>query len=357
MRGADRLQWAEVAPWGADRCILRKTMNVCIYPTGAWGTAMGLHLHRIGHTVTLVPFTTEEALDMASARENRAFLPGFSLPADIQVGVELMPSLMEAELLILAAPSQYLRSVCKGVRASLEKAWRLDAVLTLSKGLEETTYKLPADIVGEELPQYAHGVLSGPTFASQVAEGQPSALVLGMEDAARAEALQESLSGAGLRIYRTEDVNGVELGGCLKNVYAIAAGMCDGLGLRDNSKAALLTRALHEMVRLGRGCGGRSETFYGLSGFGDLFLTCNGRESRNRTFGEAVAKGESADELLADGRTVEGYHTTRIFHSLCRERGIDAPILAEIHAVLFENKPVRDAMDALMRREQKVEYA
>lgn len=332
-------------------------MNVCIHPTGAWGTAMGLHLNRIGHTVTLVPHTAEEALDMASARENRFFLKGFAIPADVQVGVELEPSLMEADLLILACPSSFLRGVCGRVEAALGKAWRLDSVLTLCKGLEAETYKLPAEVLEEALPRFARGVLSGPTFASQVAEGQPSALVLGMEDAGRAEALQESLSGGGLRIYRTEDVKGVELGGCLKNVYAVAAGMCDGLGLRDNSKAALLTRALHEMVRLGRACGGRAETFYGLSGFGDLFLTCNGRESRNRTFGEAIARGRTPEEMLADGRTVEGYHTTRIFRALCREREIDAPILAEIHAVLFEGKPVRDAMDALMRRDQKVEYA
>ncbi len=331
-------------------------MNICIYPAGAWGTAVALHLVRIGHIVTLVPRELDQALALTSDRENKRHLPGHKLPSDLQLGLELTPSLMEADLLILACPSAFLREVCGTVAASMGKAWRLKTVLTLSKGLEPGTGKLPAEVMGESLPNLAHGVLSGPTFASQVAEGQPSALVLAMSDDSAACDLQEALSGSGLRVYRTDDLVGVELGGSLKNVYALAAGMCDGLGLGDNSKAALLTRALHEMVRLGKCFGGRTETFYGLSGFGDLSLTCNGAESRNRAFGEAIARGASASELLEDGRTVEGYHTARAFQKLCEEKGIEAPILREMNAVLFNGKEVRQAMDDLMNRCQKVEY-
>ncbi len=332
-------------------------MNVTILPAGAWGTAMALHLARLDHTVTLMPRTTEEALEMASTRENAAFFPGYRLPNSVQIGLEYKPSLMEADLCIIASPSKFLRSLCRELRPALADAVRLQSFISLCKGLEESTGHRPAEVLAEELPGYPHGVLSGPTFASQVADGQPSALVLALDaDPELAEMLQAELSGGSLRVYTSEDLTGVELGSCLKNVYAIAAGICDGLGFRDNAKAALLTRSLHELVRLGVALGGRRETFYGLSGFGDLVLTCNGAESRNRRFGEFFAQGVSVDELLNERRmTVEGYRTCATFDRICREQGLDAPILQQIHAILYEEKSAAEALEALMSRDLKPE--
>lgn len=332
-------------------------MNICILPAGAWGTALAIHLSRRGHSVTLVPHTLEEAMDMGTARENRQFFPGHPFPADLQIGFEIKPALMEAEVCILACPSKFLRSVCRTVRGQLEGANSLKLFVTICKGLEEGTNDIPSTILQQELPGYAHGVLSGPTFASQVAEGQPSAIVLATDAAEDTMLkLQEAISGENLRVYTSDDMVGVELGGCLKNVYAIAAGMCDGLGLRDNSKAALLTRALHELVRVGVRLGGRQETFYGLTGFGDLVLTCNGQESRNRTFGELFAKGTPVKTLIEERQmTVEGYRTSHCFHHICQEKGIEAPILEQIYRILFEGQTADKAIRALMGRELKSE--
>ena len=299
-------------------------MNICILPAGAWGTALAIHLSLRGHSVTLVPHTLEEAMDMGSTRENRQFFPGHPLPPDLQIGFEIKPALMEADACILACPSKFLRSVCQNVRGQLDGAKSLKLFVTICKGLEEGTNDLPSTILEEELPGFYHGVLGGPTFASQVAEGQPSAIVLATDSPPDImENLQKAISGENLRVYTSDDMVGVELGGCLKNVYAIAAGMCDGLGLRDNSKAALLTRALHELVRVGVALGGKPETFYGLTGFGDLMLTCNGKESRNRTFGQLFAEGVSVESLLEERKmTVEGYRTSHCFHHICLDPGL-----------------------------------
>lgn len=320
---------------------------------------MALHLVRLGHSVTLVPRTLDEAMVLSSQRENTFFLPGFKLPQDLQIGLELEPSLMEAEVVILACPSRFLRPVCRELKKALGKAVRLKTVLSLCKGLEEGSLRYPHEVITEELPDFNHAVLSGPTFASQVADGQPSAIVLA-SDAPEQDtiALQEALSGDTLRVYRSKDMAGVEIGGSLKNVYAIASGLCDGLGLRDNSKAALLTRALHEMVKVGTALGGKPETFYGLTGLGDLMLTCNGQESRNRTFGEAVAMGTPIRELIEVRKmTVEGYWACACYHEVCEQKGIDAPILHQIHAILYHNRDLKQVMSELMGRSLKAESA
>ena len=333
-------------------------MNICILPAGAWGTALAIHLSQKGHAVTLVPHTLEEAMEMGAERENRRYFPGHKFPSDLQIGFEFKPALMEAEVCILACPSKFLRSVCERVREELDLAESLKLFITICKGLEEGTNDIPSRILETELPGYYHGVLSGPTFASQVAEGQPSALVLATNAPSAIKVqLQEAISSDSLRVYTSQDMVGVELGGCLKNVYAIASGMCDGLGFRDNSKAALLTRALHEMVRVGVALGGKVETFYGLTGFGDLILTCNGQESRNRTFGELFARGESVKSLLEDRQmTVEGYRTCHCFHHICVEKGIEAPILEQIYQILYEQQTAKEAIRELMSRELKSEH-
>jgi len=332
-------------------------MNCCILGAGAWGTAMALHLDRCGHAVTLVPRRMEHALEIASSRENRDYLPGHPLPHTIQIGCEVGPVLMEAEVVFLACPSKALRELCESVKAHVDAAWRLKLFIVMCKGLELETFKAPSEIVNEIFPNLACGVLSGPTFAGEVAEGKPTAVVFAVEpDFAEAERYQEAISNASLRAYLSNDVKGTELGGTLKNIYAIAAGLCDGLQLGDNAKAALLTRGLSEMVRLGQLLGGRKETFYGLSGFGDLVATCSGDWSRNRTFGERVGKGERPEAIIAGQKTVvEGYRATECLKRLCMEKEVDAPILSQIHAILYEAKEPLAALQSLMNRELKSE--
>ena len=254
-------------------------------------------------------------------------------------------------------PAKFLRSICRRVVQNREAAWKLQVVLILTKGLEPESNEFPIRIVEEEIPDLARGILSGPTFASQVADGVPSAIVLATSaEAQLARRLQQAISGPTVRVYTTDDLIGVELGGCLKNIYAIGAGICDGLGLGDNARAALLTRSLAEMVKLGTALGGKVETFYGLSGVGDLVLTCNGKESRNRTFGEEFAHGTSIQTLLDERQmTVEGYQTADCFHHLCRRKGLEMPILNEIHAMLFGGKKPLDAVQSLMMRELRQE--
>ena len=332
-------------------------MNFAVIGAGAWGTAFAIHLSRLGHTVTLVPRRFEQALAIASTRENTDYLPGIKVPLSIQIGHELTPVLMEAEVVVLACPSQALRETCERLRANLGFATQLKLIVSLAKGLEVGTHLRPSEVITAVLPQYAVGSLTGPTNAAEVARGRPSAMVLAATntDAFLAE-VQAALSGPSLRVYTSDDVAGAEFGGCLKNVYAIAAGCCDGLKLGDNAKAALLTRALSEMVRVGVALGAKADTFYGLSGFGDLVVTCNGAWSRNRTFGQHLGEGRKSADLIAESKSVvEGYRTTESFAGLCNARGIDAPILAETYRILYEGRPPAEALTVLMMRELKRE--
>ena len=332
-------------------------MNCCILGAGAWGTAMALHLDRCGHSVTLVPRRMEHALEIASSRENRDYLPGYKLPQRIQIGCEAAPVLMEAEVVFLACPSKALRELCDSIKPHLAAAWQLKLCLTLCKGLELETFKTPAEIVGEAMPGVACGVLSGPTFAGEVADGKPTAVVLAVgKDCPSPERYQEAFSNTSLRAYLSEDVRGTELGGTLKNIYAIGSGLCDGLKLGDNAKAALLTRSLNEMVRLGVQLGGQQATFFGLSGFGDLVATCSGTWSRNRSFGERVGAGEAPQAIVDSQKSViEGYRATKCLQLICEQKKVDAPILSVIHSILYEGLEPLTAMQQLMTRELKVE--
>ena len=332
-------------------------MNFAILGAGAWGTAFAVHLSRLGHTVTLMPRRFEHALTLSSTRENADYLPGVPLPPSLQLGHELTPVLMEAEVVLLACPSHALRETCVRIGENLALATQLRLVVSLAKGLEAGTHLRPSEIIATVLPGVAAGTLTGPSHAEEVARGQPAAMVLAVAGADEIlAAAQAALSGPALRIYTTDDVAGAEYGGCLKNVYAIAAGCGDGLGLGDNARAALLTRALAEMVRVGVALGARAETFYGLSGFGDLVATCHGAWSRNREFGQRLGEGQSVAALLAGRKTVvEGYRTVDSLAGLCAERGLDAPILAEMRRVLYEGKKPAAALAALMGRELKRE--
>lgn len=332
-------------------------MNCCVLGAGAWGTAMVLHLDRCGHTVTLVPRRIEQALEMATMRENKEYLPGHSLPHRIQIGNEIGPALMEAEVVFFACPSKAIRDLANQVRSHLVAAEQLKLCVVMCKGLELESFKTPAEILEESLTGLHYGVLSGPTYAGEVAAGQPTAVVLALPvemDGRRA--YQEALSSTTLRCYLSTDVRGTELGGTLKNIYAIGAGMCDGLNLGDNAKAAYLTRSLNEMLKLGTALGGRAETFYGLSGFGDLIATCSGVWSRNRTFGQFVGQGQNPVSVIEGQKTViEGYRATACLKDYCAREAVDAPILDEIYAVLYEGAKPTKAIQSLMTRDLKAE--
>lgn len=332
-------------------------MNFTVIGAGAWGTAFAVHLARTGHPAILVPRRSEHAEVLQSTRVNADYLPGVSMPDRLRITADLEIALAEADVILLACPSHAMRETCERVKAALPKTGRLKFILSLVKGLEVGTHKRPSEIIAEILPGPAVGALTGPTNAEEVAGRQPAAMVLACtspEEILRE--VQAALSNPMLRVYTSDDLLGAELGGCLKNIYAIAAGCCDGLKLGDNARAALLTRALTEMVRVGAALGAQPETFYGLSGFGDLVATCHGAWSRNRQFGEQIGAGAQAAALIANRRTVvEGYRTTLAFEELCQQRGIDAPILHEIHAILYEGKAPAAALQALMNRGLKRE--
>ena len=332
-------------------------MNICVVGAGAWGTAFSLHLTRLGHQVSLLPRRPEQAARLQAEHENRDYLPGVPLPESLNVTADPEAVTPEVEVLLLACPVQGLRETCQRLCDGGAATPRL--ALSLAKGLELGSHLRPSQLIAETLPETLPGMLTGPTHALEVAQGLPAAMVLAAShsDPILQEA-QAAMSGPTLRIYTSDDLIGVEFGGSLKNIYAIAAGCADGLRLGDNAKAALLTRALAEMVRVGTALGARAETFYGLSGFGDLVATCHGAWSRNREFGQRIAEGRPVAELLDHRRTVvEGYGTTRSFAELCRERGIDAPILSETHAILYSGRRPADALTALMTRELKHESA
>ncbi len=332
-------------------------MKLVVVGAGAWGTAFAVHLARAGGDVVLVPRRADQAAAIAAAGENLEYLPGMPLPAALEVNADLGVALAGAEAVFLACPAQALRETAQRVAAASGTARPPELVVSLAKGLELGTYRRPSEVMAEALPGLMVGSLTGPTNAMGVARGDPSAMVLAAAAPhAFVGALQAAISGRTLRVYTSDDLAGIEYGGCLKNIYAIAAGCVDGLKLGDNTKAALLTRALTEMVRVGVALGARAETFYGLSGFGDLVATCYGAWSRNREFGHKVGEGHTVDDLTAGRRTVvEGHKTCLAFAELCAARGIDAPILQQVHAILTTGKRPADALAALMLRDLKAE--
>ena len=332
-------------------------MNFVVVGAGAWGTAFALHLARCGQAVTLVPRRAEQAAALLASRENVDYLPGIALPENMNVSADLGASLANAEVVLLACPAQALRATCTKIAGLILPGLPPDLVISLAKGLELNTHLRPSEVIASLIPSTLVGSLSGPTNAAEVARGLPAAMVLAAANIRPSVIrVQTAISGVSLRVYTSDDLPGVEYGASLKNVYAIAAGCCEGLKLGDNARASMLTRALTEMVRVGTALGARSETFYGLSGFGDLVATCHGEWSRNRALGQQIGEGHLVADLLVHRKTVvEGYKTTEAFAGLCAARGLDAPILREIHAILFGGKKPAAALASLMGRELKRE--
>lgn len=326
-------------------------MKLTILGAGAWGTAFALTM-RESHAVTLWSWEKPHCEAMRSARENNAFLPGFPLPDDIRIEDDFAAALHGAELAIIATPMA-------GLRATLQQLAATGAcpVVWLCKGFESGTSCFPHQVAEQTLPNATlRGALSGPSFADEIARGLPAAVALASPDRAFAESTARALHGGRLRIYSNEDLIGVEVGGAVKNVMAIAAGVCDGLGLGLSARAALITRGLAEITRLGVHLGGKLETFMGLAGAGDLVLTCTGDLSRNRRVGLALAKGHSLDQILKDlGHIAEGVPTAREVKQLAQQSGVDMPITSAVCDLLDGKLVARDAVDLLLRRDPKAE--
>lgn len=332
------------------------TAGVAVIGAGAWGTALAVQATRAGHAPRLWVFEPELLARLRETRENPWYLPGVRLPEAVTPVGTLAEAAAGAELLVVAVPSHVFRPVVAELAPYVGRSAR---VLSATKGIEEGRLARMSEILAEHLPESSRGriaVLSGPTFALEVAEARPTAAVLASTDPAVARGLQGMLATPTFRLYTQTDVIGVELGGALKNVMAIAAGIADGLGLGANARAALLTRGLAEMARLGVALGARARTFAGLAGLGDLILTCTGELSRNRRLGLALAQGTSLDEWQAGTRSVaEGVRTARAARGLAMKAGVPAPIIAEVGAVLFEGKPAREALLSLLSREVRPE--
>lgn len=325
-------------------------MKLTIVGAGAWGTALGVVLDQNGHAVTLWGHNPEHLADTARQRENRRYLPGVQLPEQWRFEPELSQAVADAEALVLAVPSKALA----GTVARLGNF--RGPVISTTKGIEAGTGRTMGGVIVAALPAASVAALSGPTLAAEVARGIPTAVVAASHEADVALQVQELFHRPAFRVYRSDDLPGVELGGALKNVIAIAAGVCDGLGFGDNSKAALITRGLAEITRLGVACGARAETFAGLSGVGDLTVTCFSKLSRNRTFGERIGRGEAVEAILAQTQSaVEGHPTASSALELARRLGVPCPLITEVHAMLYAGKNPRQAVADLLSRDSKAE--
>ena len=325
-------------------------MKITVLGAGAWGTALARLLHIGGHEITLWGHVPEWLDEIRQTGRNDRFLPDIAVPREVVLDGDLPRAIAAAECIVVAVPSQPFRQVTRCL------ASYSGLIASVTKGIEYDTGLTMCGVLAETAPQAKCAALSGPTFAVEVARDIPTAIVAGSRDTVTAGQVQKLFSRPTFRVYTSTDQLGVELGGALKNVIAIAAGTGDGLGFGDNSKAAVVTRAIVEMRRLGVACGAHAETFTGLSGLGDLMVTCFSKHSRNRGFGERVGRGEKPADIAASMLAVaEGYPTARSAYQLARKHSVVTPIIDEVHAMLYEGKNVAQAVRDLMSRDLKPE--
>jgi glycerol-3-phosphate dehydrogenase (NAD(P)+) len=320
---------------------------------GGWGTAIALTLCSAGHDVRLWSHESDYAAEMKSTRLNRKFLPGVTLPEGLTISSEVDKIGEEVDAIFVVIPTQFLRQTVTRLKSTLPRSVPL---ISCSKGIERNTLLLPTDILRQSLTRERITVLSGPSHAEEVSRRLPTTVVAASHDLVDAVFVQNLFMNTRLRVYTSRDFRGVELGGAVKNVIAIAAGISDGLGFGDNSRAAIVTRGLVEITRLGVALGAKKETFSGLSGMGDLITTCTSRHSRNWTVGYRVGRGEKLSDILASTTTVaEGVETSRSVFELNKSVGVEMPISREVYAVLHENKSAKEAVGSLMSRTAKHE--
>jgi glycerol-3-phosphate dehydrogenase (NAD(P)+) len=327
--------------------------RTAILGTGGWGTALSILWSSAGRDILLWGHTAERVERIGRTRQNPEYLPDAELPPNVCL-TNSFADCAKADLIVFVTPSVALRDVATALRSQVDNPRTI--LMSCTKGIEHGTGMRMSEILREKFPGNPIAVLSGPNLAIEVARGLPGATVLGCRDAAIAGQLQAMLGSARFRVYTSDEVVGIELGGALKNIFAIPAGVSDGFGFGDNSKAALVTRSLTELVRLGVGMGGDARTFQGLSGVGDLIATCFSRHSRNRRLGEQLGHGRSLEEITRGMKTVaEGIPTARGAFECARKLGIETPIIDQVYAVLHEGKSPPQAMMELLGRDQKSE--
>ena len=327
-----------------------KEKRVCVIGDGGWGTTLALLLHGGGARTTLWSAFPEQVEELRANRENKRYLPGIPLPEGLHVTADPFEAGRDVDLAVSVVPTQFLRKVAEAFEDALSGEI---PIATATKGIEIETFRTPSEILEEVLGERRMAVITGPSHAEEVARGLPASVVVASKDETLARSVQDVLSGDNFRVYTHTDPKGAELGGALKNVIALAAGISDGLELGDNAKAALVTRGLVEMARFGQAHEAAPQTFFGLAGLGDLATTCYSKHSRNRHVGEEIGRGKKLAQILEEMQMVaEGVWTTKaLFGPESEARGIPMPIAEKVHAVLFENKDPREAVIELMRRE------
>lgn len=327
--------------------------KISILGAGSWGTALAALLYNNGHQVLLWSALTEEVSMLREKREQTSKLPGVRLAEEIEITSDLERALREIDVAVLAVPSPFTRSTASRMAPFVRKGQK---IVNVAKGVEEKTLMTLSDIIEEEIPQADVAVLSGPSHAEEVGKGIPTTCVVSAGTRETAEYLQSIFMSPVFRVYTTPDMLGVELGGSLKNVIALAAGIADGLGYGDNTKAALITRGIAEIARLGEKMGAKRETFYGLSGMGDLIVTCASIHSRNRKAGYLIGKGKTMEEAMKEVKmVVEGVYSARAARELAEKYEVEMPVITEVNHVLFEGKSAAEAVMDLMLRDKKVE--
>lgn len=328
--------------------------GIGIIGAGSWGTALSAVLCANGHEVTVWSILESEILMLREKREHIAKLPGVRLSEEIVFTTELAEAITGKELLVLAVPSVYTRSTAKSMRPYVEKG---QSVVNVAKGIEESSLKTLVEVIEEEIPQADVAVLSGPSHAEEVGRGLPTTCVVGAHNRTTAEYIQNIFMNEVFRVYTSPDILGIELGGALKNVIALAAGMADGLGYGDNTKAALITRGITEISRLALAMGARYETLSGLTGIGDLIVTCASRHSRNRRAGMLIGQGRTTKEAMDEVQmVVEGVYSAKAAMALAEKYQVPMPIIEQVNQVLFYEKPVKKAVQELMLRDKKMEH-
>lgn len=329
-------------------------MTITVLGDGGWGTTLAIHLNKKGHDVRLWGAFPDYVNSLKKSRENKKFLAGIKIPSNITILSDISKASIGAELIILAVPSQHIREVLTKLKGASGIAGAI--ILSAAKGIENKTHKRMSEIIEELLGEIKLAVLSGPSIAYEVAREIPTTIVIASTESALSKKLQELFITDKLRVYTSGDVVGVELGGALKNIVAITAGIGDGLGLGANAKAAVLTRGLAEITRLGMAMGAKRETFSGLSGIGDLVTTCISPHGRNRWFGEELGKGRKAKEILSKTEmVVEGVATAKSAYELAKKFNVDMPITNQIYQVIYADKNPQHAVRDLMTRAPKAE--
>ncbi|MCI9400616.1 MAG: NAD(P)H-dependent glycerol-3-phosphate dehydrogenase [Lachnospiraceae bacterium] len=329
--------------------------KIGIIGAGSWGIALSVLLHNNGHTITVWSALPQEIEQLKACHEHKEKLPGVKLAEDILFTTDLSNAVKEMDILVLAVPSSFTRETAHRMAGFVENG---QIIVNVAKGIEEATLMTLSQVIEDEIPQADVAVLSGPSHAEEVGKGIPTTIVVGASSRATAEKIQNIFMSDVFRVYTSPDVLGIELGAALKNVVALAAGIADGLGYGDNTKAALITRGMAEISRLGMAMGGKFETFSGLSGIGDLIVTCASMHSRNRRAGILIGQGKTMEEAMAEVKmVVEGVFSTKAAMALAEKYHVELPIIEQVHEVLFCGKAAADAVKDLMIRDKKIEIS